>query len=178
MKSLKLLSFCDRLFLRKASVMFRVYHDKTPPYISEKFTLRNEVNTSVLLRSTASGCFVPPQPRKECYKQSMTYPGCLIWNSLPNDVKSTQTPETFHSRCIKWLTQLIQTRCIKYTGKWFLGPSMTLYLWYFIVNIYIYIYHVTLCGETLYIFFFFFFFFASYVVSIFSQCVSVNYLLD
>ena len=105
MKSLKILSFCDRLFLRNAKFMFRVYHDKTPPYISENFMLRNEVNTSVLLRSTASGCFVPPQPRKECYKQSMTYSGCLIWNSLPNDVKSAQTPETFHSRCIKWLTQ-------------------------------------------------------------------------
>ena len=102
MKSLKILSFWDRLFLRKAKFMFRVYHDKTPPYISEKLTLRNEVNTSVLLRSTASGCFVPPQPGKECCKQSMTYSGCLIWNSLPNDVKSAQTPETFHSRCIKW----------------------------------------------------------------------------
>lgn len=105
MNSLKMLSLYDRLFLRKAKFMFKVYNDITPTYISENFTLRNEVNTSVTLRSSASGCFVLPQPRKECYKHSMRYSGCLTWNSLPIEVKCAQTLETFHSRCLKWLTQ-------------------------------------------------------------------------
>ena len=105
LNSLKILSLYDRLLLRKAKFMFKVYNDLTPQYISENFTLRNEVNTSVMLRSSASGCFVPPQPKKECFKHSMRYSGCLIWNSLPNEVKCAQTLETFHGRCLKWLTQ-------------------------------------------------------------------------
>ena len=105
LNSLKILSLYDRLLLRKAKFMYKVYNDLTPQYISENFTLRNEVNTSVMLRSSASGCFVPPQPKKECFKHSMRYSGCLIWNSLPNEVKCAQTLDTFHGRCLKWLTQ-------------------------------------------------------------------------
>ena len=104
LSSLKILSVYDRLFLRKAKFMFKVYHELTPKYISENFTRRNEMDMSVHLRSTATGCFVPPLPKKECFKRSMRYSGCLIWNSLPSQVKSAQTAETFHNRCIKWLT--------------------------------------------------------------------------
>ena len=105
LSSLKILSVYDRLFLQKAKFMVKVYNGLTPLYISENFTRRNEMDTSVHLWSSANGCFVPPLPKKECFKQSMRYSGCLIWNSLPYDVKSAQTAETFHFRCIKWLTQ-------------------------------------------------------------------------
>lgn len=103
MKSLKIQSLYDRLFLRKAKFMFKVYHDITPVYISEQFKQRNDLNTTINLRSSASGSFVPPKPRTECFKQSMRYSGCLIWNSLPDEVKSAQTIDTFHKRCLNWL---------------------------------------------------------------------------
>ena len=90
MNSLKILSIYDRLFLRKAKFMFKVYNEITPTYISENFTLHNNVNDSVVLRSITSGCFVPPKPRTEYFKQSMKYSGCLIWNSLPDEVKGEQ----------------------------------------------------------------------------------------
>ena len=83
--------------------MFKVYHILTPTYISESFNLHSNLNTSVNLRSMTTGCFMPPKPRTECFKQSMRYSGCLIWNSLPDVVKSAQTQETFHKRCLKWL---------------------------------------------------------------------------
>lgn len=103
MKSLKILPIYDRLFLRKAKFMFKVYNEVTPSCINETFSLRNNMNNSVALRSSASGCFVPPKPRTESFKQSMRYSGCLIWNSLPDEVKSAETMNTFHNRCLKWL---------------------------------------------------------------------------
>ena len=103
MKSLNILSFCDRLILRKAKFMFKVYHNMTPTYINENFNLRSNLNTSVNLRSMNVGCFIPPKPHTECFKQSMRYSGCLIWNGLPDDVKSSDTQETFHRRCLKSL---------------------------------------------------------------------------
>lgn len=105
LRSLKILSVYDRLFLRKAKFMFKVYSGLTPSYISENFILRNDMDMSISLRSSTAGCFVPPRPKKECFKQSMRYSGCLIWNSLPSNIKSAQTAETFHVRCLKWLTQ-------------------------------------------------------------------------
>ena len=87
MKSLKIMSIYDRLYLRKAISMFKVYNNEAPRYISENFTLRDNINTSINLRSISSGCFIPPKPRTEFFKHSMRYSGCLIWNSLPDEVK-------------------------------------------------------------------------------------------
>ena len=39
MNTLKILSIYDRLYLRKAKFMFKVYQHITPDYISEQFTL-------------------------------------------------------------------------------------------------------------------------------------------
>ena len=103
MNSLKIMSMYDRLYLRKAKFMFKVYNNIAPAYISENFTLRNNENTNIQLRSSSAGCFIPPKPRTECFKQSLRYSGCLIWNSLPEEVKNAQTISTFHNRCVRWL---------------------------------------------------------------------------
>ena len=47
--SLKILSAYDRLFLRKAKFMFKVYHGLTPTYIFEHFMLRNEMDNCQLI---------------------------------------------------------------------------------------------------------------------------------
>ena len=96
------MSIYDQVYLRKAKFMFKIYNNVAPTYISENFTLRNNVNTSINLRSTTSGCFIPPKPRTEYFKHSMRYSGCLAWNSLPEGVKNTQIIATFHNRCSKW----------------------------------------------------------------------------
>lgn len=104
MKSLKIMSIYDRLYLRKAKFMFKVYNNMIPEYISDQFSLRNNDSaTNISLRSTTAGCFVPPKPRTEYFKHSVRYSGCLVWNSLPEQVKNAQTLDTFHNRCVKWL---------------------------------------------------------------------------
>ena len=48
--------------------MFKVYNGLTPSYISENFTLRNEMNMSVNMRLSASGCFIPQLPKEQYFK--------------------------------------------------------------------------------------------------------------
>ena len=61
MKSLKIMSVSDRFYLRKAKFMYKVGNNKTPTYIIENFTPRNNaINTTILLRSSTAGCFVSP----------------------------------------------------------------------------------------------------------------------
>ena len=99
------MSIYDRFYLRKAKFKFKVYNNIAPTYIAENFTLRNNVNTSINLRSSSAGCFIPPKPRTEYFKCSMRYSGYLVWNSIPKQVKSAQTIDTFHNnRRLKWLT--------------------------------------------------------------------------
>ena len=97
MSSLKILSVYDRLYLRKAKFMFKVFNKSTPEYISENFILRNDVNTTVNLRSSAC-CFVPPKPRTEYFKHSIRYSGCLIWNSLSEKIKNASSINSFHNQ--------------------------------------------------------------------------------
>ena len=103
MNSLKIMSIYDHIYLRKAKFMFKVYNNITPEYISENFTSHNNFNTSVILRSSAAGCFIPPKPRTEYFEHSLRHSGCLIWNSLPEEVKNVQTLDAFHNRCLRWL---------------------------------------------------------------------------
>ena len=84
--------------------MFKVYNNLAPTYISENFTLRNDVNTNIQLRSSSAGSYIPPKPRTDYFKQSLRYSGCLGWNSLPEEVKNAQTIDSFHRiRCLKYL---------------------------------------------------------------------------
>ena len=105
MKSLNIHSIYDRVFLRKAKFMFKVFHEKAPVYITENFKLRSNVNTSIVLRSATAQCYVPPKPSTEAFKQSMRYSGCMVWNCLPETIKKADTLGSFHNRCVKWLLE-------------------------------------------------------------------------
>ena len=103
MYTLQNLSIYNRLYLRKDKFMFKVYQHNTPDYISEQFTLRNSVNTSVNLRSATACCFIPPKPRTKYHKHSLRYSGCMVWYSLPDKITRAESLNTFHNRCITWL---------------------------------------------------------------------------
>ena len=77
MATLGIMSIYDRIFLRKAKVMFKVYNGIAPAYISESFELRQVNESTPALRSATSGCFVPPKPKEDLFKKSLRYSGCL-----------------------------------------------------------------------------------------------------
>ena len=103
MESLKILTIYERLFLRKAKFMYKVSNSLTPVYINNLFNQRSHSETVPVLRSVTSNYYIPPKPNKEVFKQSMSYSGPLIWNSLPYDLKTVETINSFHLSCIKWI---------------------------------------------------------------------------
>ena len=107
MDDLKIMSFSERVFLRKAKFMFKVSNNITPDYINSLFTKRQQNdfdgNESCTLRSMSTDNFVLPKPRTELYKNSMSFSGSVVWNCVTKEVKMAKTSESFHSRCIKWM---------------------------------------------------------------------------
>ena len=104
MEDLKILTVYDRLYLRKAKFMHKVSLGECPAYISELFQERLPNENIPTLRSSSSGhSFITPRPYKEIFKQSITYSGPNIWNSLPSGLKSIDKTDTFHSNFIKWM---------------------------------------------------------------------------
>ena len=54
MKSMKIMSIYERLYLRKAKFMFKIYNNVAPTYISENFTLKTMQTLDQLLQDVLS----------------------------------------------------------------------------------------------------------------------------
>ena len=87
MNDLKILNIYERIFLRKAKFMYKISKSITPSYINAMFTFR-PINETLL---------------KEIFKQSLIYSGPVIWNNLPNWLKNSDSVDSFHKQCIKWM---------------------------------------------------------------------------
>ena len=81
--------------------MFKVSRGLVPTYISHMFNTELKTNTS--LRSTNANNFYRPRPNLEIFKQSISYSGPSIWNSIPKSIQNMNTIECFTSHFIRWL---------------------------------------------------------------------------
>lgn len=107
MNDLKIMTFQERVFIRKAKFMFKVSNKITPDYISNIFQKRQQIDAngteSFILRSVAADSFVLPKPNTEMYKLSLAYSGPIVWNCLTKEIKMAPSIQCFHARCVKWM---------------------------------------------------------------------------
>lgn len=102
MQDLKILNIFDRINLRRAKFMYKVSRGEVPQYVNEMFQQKTLTNNAPQLRSNIGQTFVPPRPSKEIFKQSITYSGPIIWNTLPNKLRAADSMNQFHNHYIKW----------------------------------------------------------------------------
>lgn len=76
-----------RFILKKAVFMYKIFNDILPNCLTSFFTFVNNYSP-MTLRSESSVNFLNHRPRIECYKKSILYSGCIIWNELPHDIKT------------------------------------------------------------------------------------------
>ena len=103
MEELKILNIYERIYLKRATFMFKISKSLTPEYVNEMFNLRPLNSTLHSLRSLAAINYVLPRPHKELFKQGLIYSGPLIWNNLPENLRQLETIDSFHKNCIKWM---------------------------------------------------------------------------
>lgn len=101
LEKINCLSVSDKVILQKAKFMFKVSRGLVPTYISHMFNTELKTNTS--LRSTNANNFYRPRPNLEIFKQSISYSGPSIWNSIPKSIQNMNTIECFTSHFIRWL---------------------------------------------------------------------------
>ena len=92
-KQLRILSFEETIFLHKAKVMHKIANNTAPIYLTDLFQMRgNESNlnhSQLNLRSTSNKNFLLPKPKISLFKNSLSYSGALVWNSVPLWIKKT-----------------------------------------------------------------------------------------
>ena len=57
----------------------------------------------VKLRSMSNRNFLIPKPKINLFKNSFSYSGALVWNSIPLWIKNSSTIESFTNNCLKWM---------------------------------------------------------------------------
>jgi hypothetical protein len=86
----------QRIDMHKAVVVFKILNGMAPTYLSDLFTNTHTIH-SRSLRSSSHNNIYPPRPRLELFKNSFAYTGSILWNALPQQVKSANTLSQFKS---------------------------------------------------------------------------------
>ena len=77
--------------IHKATMVFRCLHGLAPEYLYSKFTWRD---SAYVLRDSENKLNVP-LPRTDYYRKSFSYNGATLWNSLPCDIRNTESLGVF-----------------------------------------------------------------------------------
>ena len=74
--------------IQRATMVFKSLHGLTPGYLRSKLERRE---TAYNLRDSEKKLNVP-LPRTTYYKNSFSYSGAPLWNSLPIDIRQAESP--------------------------------------------------------------------------------------
>lgn len=103
--SLNVLSIEQNVFLNKAKMMFKVVNNLVPEYLCQLFEKRELNSFSMTLRSSSNQVFTVPKPNLVKFKESLSYSGPIIWNSIPNEITNSDNIGSFSNKLISWMTR-------------------------------------------------------------------------
>ena len=69
--------------------------------IKDLFQLRADTVPDTSLRSFSNQNFYIPKPNISLFKNSLSYSGPVIWNTIPSDIKNSSTLNIFTRNVVK-----------------------------------------------------------------------------
>ena len=101
---LNILSFNERVFLNKAKMMYKIANNIAPSYLINLFQMRKSSDDTISsLRSVTNINFLIPKPKLNLFKNSLSYSGAIIRNSIPLEIKNSNSLNMFVDKCKAWL---------------------------------------------------------------------------
>ena len=93
---LNILSFDESVFLNKAKIMYKIANNIAPAYLINLFQMTNSSDDTISnLRSVANRNFLIPKPKLNLFKNSLSYSGAIIFNSIPLEIKDSNSLDIF-----------------------------------------------------------------------------------
>ena len=98
-----MLAFEESVFLNKAKMMFKVVNHLIPDYVCRLFEKRPLDSLNMSLRSipNRNQVFNIPKLHLTKFMESMSYSWHIIWNAIPNEIKTTATFSSFSDKLVK-----------------------------------------------------------------------------
>ena len=87
--------------IAKAIMVYKSVNGLAPDYLSEMFVDRSNI-TNYTLRDT-TGKLAIPQPRTNYLKNSFSYSGAVLWNSLPTELRQASCLRKFKADCSNFI---------------------------------------------------------------------------
>ena len=92
MKQLKLLPVSDLLYIREATMMYKIRNNLAPHYLTELFHTRSEVHR---YNTRNKDSLSLPKCRTSLAQQSFVFRGASVWNTVPSAIKSSSSVYVF-----------------------------------------------------------------------------------
>ena len=96
----------QRIAFKSALIAYKAQHGLVPPYIARSCVLLSSLGTRYALRSATRNLMTVPRTKTKFGERSFTVAGPLIWNALPDSVKTADSIETFKSKLKTFLFPL------------------------------------------------------------------------
>ena len=78
----------------------------TLTYLINLFQMRSASDDTITsLRSVTNKNFLIPKPKLNLFKNSLSYSGAIIWNSIPLEIKTSKSLDSFVNKCKAWMKQ-------------------------------------------------------------------------
>ena len=94
----------DRNLQKLAELMYKVKNGLCPLPVQNIFTLKDN-NRSLRNNENGENWIIPKVRTERRGIETLRYRGPLTWNLLPDDIKSAETLEKFHSKISEWKPQ-------------------------------------------------------------------------
>lgn len=95
------MTFRDRIQYQKAILVYKILNNLAPSYLSNLFLHTCDTH-SLNLRSVATDLLHIPKPNTELYRKSFAYSGSKIWNSLPENARTSTSLDDFKHSYLQW----------------------------------------------------------------------------
>ena len=105
---LKWMEFPERVKYQKAIIIYKISHNLAPKYLQDLFQQTADIHDRAL-RSTSDNLLYVPKPNLEQFRNSLSYSGSKTWNSIPINIKQSDSLSLFKKKYLEWsATQINQ----------------------------------------------------------------------
>ena len=98
---LKWMEFPERVKYQKAIIMYKISHNLAPKYLQDLFQQTADIHDRAL-RSTSDNLLYVPKPNLEQFRNSLSYSGSKTWNSIPINIKQSDSLSLFKKKYLEW----------------------------------------------------------------------------
>ena len=80
--------------------MYKIAKNMIPTYVCDLFQRRSDSIMNTTLKSVSDENFVTPRPNLSIFKESLSYSGPVIWNSIPLEIKNFSSLNYFVEKAL------------------------------------------------------------------------------